>query len=49
VRSGFVAVRAQPPEDAAAELTVVLPNGVELRGVHAGNLALVERLLGLAS
>ena len=47
-RSGFVAVQPQRMEE-TAELTVVLPNGVELRGVHDGNLALVERLVGLAS
>ena len=47
-RSGFVTVQPQRME-AAAELTVVLPSGVELRGVHDGNLAVVERLLGLVS
>lgn len=47
-RSGFVAVEPQRME-AAAELTVVLPNGVELRGVHDGNVSVVERLLGLVS
>jgi hypothetical protein len=52
--SGFVAVRTQPTGGAVtdnrpAELTVVLPNGVQLRGVHAGNLGLVGQLVRLVS
>ena len=41
-RSGFATVVAASPMD---ELTVHLPNGIELRGVTEQNLPLVEQLL----
>ena len=46
-RSGFIPVRRQWPTDSAG-LTLVLPNGAELRGICADNLVLVERLLRFA-
>ncbi len=41
-RSGFVPVVAPSGVD---QLTIRLPNGIELRGVTAENLALAEQLL----
>lgn len=40
--AGFVPVVASP---AVGELTIHLPNGIELRGVTGQNLAVVEQLL----
>ncbi|GAB6044400.1 IS66 family insertion sequence element accessory protein TnpA [Endothiovibrio diazotrophicus] len=47
-RSEFVTVRHRPMEDAGG-LTLVLPNGAELRGIHADNLSVVESLLRLTA
>ena len=44
--SGFVTVL---PAAAADGLSVVLPNGIELRGVESSNLDVVLRLLGRLS
>jgi len=46
-RSGFVPVALASP--AAAGLSLVLPNGVEVRGIAADNLALVQELLDCLS
>jgi hypothetical protein len=40
---GFAHIRYQPEE--ASGLTVVLPNGIEIRGVHQGNIAAAQLLL----
>ncbi len=41
--SGFAHIRYQPEVDAG--LLVALPNGIEIRGIHAGNIAVVQILL----
>ena len=46
--SGFVAV-APSRSGLPAGLSVVLPNGIQLRGISAENLAVVERLLAKLS
>ena len=46
--SGFVAV-APSRGELPAGLSVVLPNGIQLRGISAENLAVVERLLAQLS
>jgi hypothetical protein len=46
--SGFVAV-APTRSGLPAGLSVVLPNGVQLRGISADNLAVVEHLLARLS
>ena len=44
-RTDFVPVTLAAPE-AAVELTLVLPSGLELRGVSQSNITLVQQLLG---
>ncbi|WP_245536635.1 hypothetical protein [Thiothrix nivea] len=47
--SGFVTVRpAQPGTDARTGdgLELSLPNGLVIRNIHPGNVALLRRLLG---
>ena len=41
--SGFTRVQQRPV--ASQDLTVLLPNGIELRGVNDANLSVVSRLL----
>lgn len=41
---GFVALKVI--EAAASELTLHLPNGLRLEGVHAGNLSVVREIVG---
>lgn len=40
---GFTHIRYQPEEDAG--LTVLLPSGIEIRGIHAGNVSAAQLLL----
>jgi hypothetical protein len=42
--SGFVPVQVRP-STAAPSLTLTLPNGMVLRGIDAGNVELVKRLV----
>ena len=42
---GFVAVHVTEPH-ATGGLTIRLPNGVRLEGVHGGNLTVIRDLLG---
>lgn len=44
--SGFVPVVAQPPGNS---LSLVLPNGLELRGIASDNLVVVQQLLSRLS
>jgi hypothetical protein len=46
--SGFVSVVPSMPA-AWGGLSLVLPNGIELRGIEAANLDIVLRLLGRLS
>ncbi len=46
VQSGFVPVVAQAQD---SSLSLVLPNGLELRGIASGNLVVVEQLLSRLS
>jgi hypothetical protein len=46
--SGFVSV-ATTRSELPSGLSVVLPNGMQLRGISADNLAVVERLLARLS
>jgi hypothetical protein len=43
--SDFIPVTLSAPEP-ATELILVLPSGLELRGISQGNIALVQQLLG---
>lgn len=46
--SALVPVRPQPPS-AETTLSLVLPSGIELRGIALDNLAVVRQLLGRLS
>lgn len=43
--SGFSQVSRQP--DDSSGLTLSLPNGIEMRGIHAGNVSVVQTLLAV--
>jgi len=45
-RSSFVPVVARQQTSVASKLSLHLPNGLTLRGIDAGNITTVQKLLG---